>query len=219
MEKISDFDGLVVPMDRDNVDTDAIIPKQFLKSIYRTGFGPHLFDEWRWLDHGEPGMDLTRRLPNPAFVLNQPRYAGAGIMLGRRNFGCGSSREHAVWALQQYGIRCVIAPGYSDIFKNNALKNGLLVISLIDTQIDTLFSQVLGTPGYRLAVSLERQELLLPGGECWAFEMDPYRRQCLMDGVDDVQAVLNHSDAIRHYERAARMAQPWLFEADAGDAP
>lgn len=212
MEKFREHCGLVVPIDRDNVDTDAMIPKQFLKSIRRTGYGPHLFDEWRWLDHGEPGMDVTGRPPNPDFVLNQPRYQGASVMLGRRNFGCGSSREHAVWALQQYGIRCVLAPGYSDIFRNNALKNGLLVVQLPDAAMDALFASTLATPGYSLTVSLERQQVLQPDAPAVNFSIDAYRRRCLLDGVDDIDAVLAHGQAIEAFEIRARMAQPWLFE-------
>jgi 3-isopropylmalate/(R)-2-methylmalate dehydratase small subunit len=218
MKKFSDINGLVVPLDRDNVDTDAIIPKQFLKSIHRSGFGPHVFDEWRWLDHGEPGMDLTQRIPNPDFVLNQPRYDGATIMLGRRNFGCGSSREHAVWALQQFGIACIIAPGYSDIFRNNAMKNGLLVITLSDARIDALFSTVLRSPGFRLGVSLVRQEVTGSDGDRWDFDIDAHRKQSLLDGIDEVQAILNQGDAIRQYEQRARLAQPWLFETSHGHA-
>jgi len=204
--------GLVAPMDRENVDTDAIIPKQFLKSIKRTGFGPNLFDEWRYLDPGYPGQDPASRKPNPDFVLNQPRYQGASIMLGRRNFGCGSSREHAVWALQQYGIRCVLAPSYSDIFRNNALKNGLLVIALDGARIDLLFAQALATPGYALEVSLIAQTLTLPDGQRMDFDVDPYRRQCLLDGTDDLDAVLAHAEAIRRFEAAAQQAQPWLYQ-------
>ncbi|GAA4341077.1 3-isopropylmalate dehydratase small subunit [Pigmentiphaga soli] len=218
MEKFTEHCGLVVPLDRDNVDTDAMIPKQFLKSIRRTGYGPHLFDEWRWLDHGEPGMDVSGRKPNPDFVLNQPRYQGATIMIGRRNFGCGSSREHAVWALQQYGIRCVLAPSYSDIFRNNALKNGLLVVQLPEAEMDTLFDETLATPGYRLTVSLEAQTVTRPGGQSIAFEIDPYRRQCLLDGTDDIDAVLAHAEAIRNYETMARRAQPWLYSTQPGQA-
>jgi 3-isopropylmalate/(R)-2-methylmalate dehydratase small subunit len=215
MDKFTQHRGLVVPIDRDNVDTDAMIPKQFLKSIRRTGYGPHLFDEWRWLDHGEPGMDTTGRPPNPSFVLNQPRYQGSSIMLGRRNFGCGSSREHAVWALQQYGIRCVLAPGYSDIFRNNALKNGLLVVQLPDADIDALFAETLATPGYTLDVSLQDQVVTRPNGQSLRFEIDGYRRQCILQGTDDIDAVLAHREAIRHFEQRARSAQPWLYD----DAP
>ncbi len=211
METFSIHRGLVVPLDRDNVDTDAMIPKQFLKSIHRTGYGPHLFDEWRWLDRGEPGMDVRGRAANPDFVLNQPRYQGASILLGRRNFGCGSSREHAVWALQQYGIRCVLAPSYSDIFRNNALKNGLLVVALDDARIDLLFARTLATPGYALQVSLIAQTLTLPDGQVMDFGIDPHRRQCLLDGTDDLDAMLAHAEAIRRFEAAAQRAQPWLY--------
>ncbi|MES2186151.1 MAG: 3-isopropylmalate dehydratase small subunit [Pseudomonadota bacterium] len=218
MDKFIEHHGLVVPIDRDNVDTDAMIPKQFLKSIRRTGYGPHLFDEWRWLDHGEPGMDPTGRPPNPGFVLNQPRYQGASTMLGRRNFGCGSSREHAVWALQQYGIRCVLAPGYSDIFRNNALKNGLLVIQLPDAVMDALFAATLATPGYSLTVSLERQTVTRPDGSAIAFEIDGYRRQCILQGTDDIDAVLAHREAIKSFEHKARAAQPWLYDDPAAAA-
>jgi 3-isopropylmalate/(R)-2-methylmalate dehydratase small subunit len=218
MDKFIEHQGLVVPLDRDNVDTDAMIPKQFLKSIRRTGYGPHLFDEWRWLDHGEPGMDLAGRVPNPDFVLNQPRYQGASVMLGRRNFGCGSSREHAVWALQQYGIRCVLAPGYSDIFRNNALKNGLLVIQLDAARIDRLFVDALAQPGYALRISLEEEVVTTPEGEAIPFAIDGHRRQCLLQGTDDIDAVLAHGAAIRRFEDAARRAQPWLFGEPASPA-
>jgi 3-isopropylmalate/(R)-2-methylmalate dehydratase small subunit len=218
MEKFIEHQGLVVPLDRDNVDTDAMIPKQFLKSIRRTGYGPHLFDEWRWRDHGEPGMDVSGRVPNPDFVLNQPRYQGASVMLGRRNFGCGSSREHAVWALQQYGIRCVLAPGYSDIFRNNALKNGLLVIQLDAAQIDRLFADTLAQPGYALRIALDAETITTPDGRSIPFEIDGHRRQCLLQGTDDIDAVLAHGAAIRSFEDGAQRAQPWLFGEPASPA-
>ena len=211
MQTLTDITGLVVPLDRDNVDTDAIIPKQFLKSILRTGFGPHLFDEWRWQDYGEPGMDLSTRVPQPGFVLNQPRYQGASILLGRRNFGCGSSREHAAWALLQYGIQAVIAPDFADIFRNNALKNGLLTVVLRGEEVDHLFATVAAHPGYRLHIALDPQTVTAPDGQVFAFELDPFRKDCLLRGLDDISLVLAQSDKIHRYEASARLRQPWLF--------
>lgn len=212
MNKFETFTGLVAPLDRPNVDTDAIIPKQFLKSIRRSGFGPNLFDEWRYLDHGEPGMDNSKRQPNPDFVLNQPRYQGAQILLARENFGCGSSREHAVWALTDYGFRVVIAPSFADIFFNNSFKNGLLPIVLPAETVDRLFREVEATPGYALTVDLEAQTLTTPSGEQIPFEVDPFRKHCLLEGLDDIGLTLQHADEIRAYEARRREEAPWLFE-------
>jgi len=211
MNPVAKISGLVVPLDRDNVDTDAIIPKQFLKSISRTGFGPHLFDEWRWLDHGEPGMDLSTRRPNANFILNDPRYLGAKILLGRRNFGCGSSREHAVWALQQYGIEAVIAPDFADIFQNNAFKNGLIPIQLDEQVIESLFKKTFATNYYTLDVELESQLVKDFDGNEYPFELDAFRKDCLIRGVDEVDLVLLQADKIKAYEILARLNQPWLF--------
>ncbi len=202
--------GLVAPMDRENVDTDAIIPKQFLKSIRKTGFGQNLFDEWRYLDAGYPGQDPTTRKPNPDFVLNQPRYAGASILLARKNFGCGSSREHAPWALDQYGFRAIIAPSYADIFFNNSFKNGLLPIVLSESLVDSLFNEALAFPGYALTIDLERQVIVKPQGEELPFEVQAFRKYCLLNGFDDIGLTLRHADKIKTYE-AQRLAQkPWL---------
>ena len=211
MEKFVRKEGLVAPLDRANVDTDAIIPKQFLKSIQRTGFGPNLFDEWRYLDRGEPGMDSSRRPLNPDFVLNQPRYQGATVLLARENFGCGSSREHAPWALQQFGFQAVIAPGFADIFFNNSLKNGLLLIKLEPKIVDQLMRETLATEGYRLAVDLEQQTITTPSGEHFSFDIDPFRKQCILNGLDDIGLTLEHADEIRVFEDQHRRAQPWLF--------
>ena len=202
--------GLVAPMDRENVDTDAIIPKQFLKSIKRSGFGPNLFDAWRYLDPGEPGQDPGSRRPNPDFVLNQPRFQGASILLARKNFGCGSSREHAPWALQQYGFRALIAPSYADIFFNNCFKNGVLPIVLPDHQVAKLFDEVAAFVGYRLSVDLERQVVILPGGGEIGFEVEPFRKYCLLGGFDDVALTLRHADKIRAFEAERLLKQPWL---------
>ena len=202
--------GLVAPMDRENVDTDAIIPKQFLKSIRKTGFGPNLFDEWRYLDHGEPGQDPAGRKPNPDFVLNQPRYRGASVLLARRNFGCGSSREHAPWAIQQYGFRALIAPSYADIFFNNCFKNGLLPIVLPESEVARLFDEVAAFPGYQLTVDLERQVVVKPDGVELRFEVEPFRKQCLLNGWDDIGLTLRHADKIRSFEAARLARQPWL---------
>ena len=202
--------GLVAPMDRENVDTDAIIPKQFLKSIKKTGFGPNLFDEWRYLDAGYPGQDPASRKPNPDFVLNQPRYQGASILLARKNFCCGSSREHAPWALDQFGFRAIIAPSYADIFFNNSFKNGLLPIVLSETQVDQLFNAALAFPGYSLTIDLERQVVLTPEGEAIAFDVQAFRKYCLLNGFDDIGLTLRHADKIKAFE-ANRLAQkPWL---------
>jgi len=210
MQKFNLHTGLVAPMDRENVDTDAIIPKQFLKSIRKTGFGPNLFDEWRYLDHGEPGQDPTTRRPNPDFVLNQPRYAGASILLARKNFGCGSSREHAPWALDQYGFRAIIAPSFADIFFNNSFKNGLLPIVLPEATVDQLFNEALAFPGFTLTVDLERQVVVRPQGEEIPFEVQAFRKFCLQNGFDDIGLTLRQADKIRAFE-AQRLAQkPWL---------
>ncbi|MEI7515802.1 MAG: 3-isopropylmalate dehydratase small subunit [Betaproteobacteria bacterium] len=210
MQKFNLHKGLVAPMDRENVDTDAIIPKQFLKSIRKTGFGPNLFDEWRYLDHGEPGQDPATRKPNPNFVLNQPRYQGASILLARKNFGCGSSREHAPWALDQYGFRAIIAPSFADIFFNNSFKNGLLPIVLPEATVDQLFNEALAFPGFALTVDLERQVIVRPQGEEIPFEVQAFRKFCLQNGFDDIGLTLRQADKIRAFE-AQRLAQkPWL---------
>ncbi len=212
MEKFTVLDGIVAPLDRANVDTDAIIPKQFLKSIKRSGFGPNLFDAWRYKNVGVPGMDNARRALNPDFVLNQPRYKGATILLARKNFGCGSSREHAPWALADYGFRAVIAPSYADIFYNNCFKNGLLPIVLSELRIDQLFHDVNAFPGYRLTVDLARQVVATPdGGTEIAFDVDAHRKHCLLNGLDDIGLSLLHADKIRAFEARRRIEQPWLF--------
>ena len=206
--------GLAVPLDRANVDTDQIIPKQFLKSIRRSGFGPNLFDEWRYLDVGQPGQDCSTRPLNPAFVLNHPRYAGASILLARANFGCGSSREHAPWALVEYGIRAIIAPSFADIFFNNSFKNGLLPIALPDDEVDALFAQCEATEGYTLSIDLAAQRVTRPDGVQYGFEVDAFRKHCLLHGLDDIGLTLQQADAIRDFEARHRMAQPWLFGPD-----
>ncbi|MEJ2405762.1 MAG: 3-isopropylmalate dehydratase small subunit [Candidatus Thiodiazotropha sp.] len=211
MNKFETFTGKVCPLDRSNVDTDAIIPKQFLKSIKRSGFGPNLFDEWRYLDHGEPGMDNSRRPLNPDFVLNDPRYAGANILLARKNFGCGSSREHAPWALEDYGFRVIIAPSYADIFFNNSFKNGILPIVLDEDIVDELFRLAGGEQALALMVDLEGQSLTVPGGASWKFEVDPFRKHCLLNGLDDIGLTLQHVDEIKAYEAQRREVAPWLF--------
>ena len=211
MEKFDTFAGLVAPMDRANVDTDAIIPKQFLKSIKRSGFGQNLFDEWRYLDHGEPGMDAAKRQPNPDFVLNQPRYQGAQILLARANFGCGSSREHAPWALQDYGFRVIIAPSFADIFFNNCFKIGLLPVILDTPELDRLFDEVKLTEGYRLTVDLQRQTVTTPRNETFTFEVDTFRKHCLLNGLDEIGLTLQHADKIKQFEINRRNEQPWLF--------
>jgi 3-isopropylmalate/(R)-2-methylmalate dehydratase small subunit len=210
MQKFTKLQGLVAPMDRENVDTDAIIPKQFLKSIKRTGFGPNLFDEWRYLDHGEPGQDCSGRPLNPDFVLNQPQYAGAQILLGRENFGCGSSREHAVWALTDYGFRVVIAPSFADIFRNNSFKSGLLPIQLDAATVERLF-QVAAAEDFRLTVDLAAQTVTSSSGEVIPFEVDAFRKHCLLEGLDDIGLTLQHADDIRSYEELRRASAPWLF--------
>ena len=211
MDKFVRLEGLVAPLDRANVDTDAIIPKQFLKSIKRSGFGPNLFDEWRYLDVGQPEADCTNRPKNPDFLLNQPRYQGAQILLTRQNFGCGSSREHAPWALLDFGFKVIIAESYADIFFNNCFKNGILPIILPAEQLDALFSQVLATPGYKLVVDLENQKIFCPDGKSIAFDVDPFRKECLLNGWDDIGLTLRHADAIRAFETKRRAEQPWLF--------
>jgi 3-isopropylmalate/(R)-2-methylmalate dehydratase small subunit len=211
MEKFERREGLVVPLDRANVDTDAIIPKQFLKSIKRTGFGPNLFDAWRYLDRGEPDSENSRRPLNPDFVLNQPRYRGATVLLARENFGCGSSREHAPWALLQYGFTTVIAPSFADIFYNNSLKNGLLLIKLDASIVDRLFNETAATAGYRVAVDLESQTISTPAGESFKFDIDPFRKHCMLNGLDDIGLTLRHADEIKAFETKHRRVQPWLF--------
>ncbi|HKA38512.1 MAG TPA: 3-isopropylmalate dehydratase small subunit [Burkholderiales bacterium] len=211
MEKFIRQEGLVAPLDRANVDTDSVIPKQYLKSIKRTGYGPNLFDEWRYLDHGEPGMDHSKRPLNPDFVLNQPRYRGATVLLARENFGCGSSREHAPWALLQYGFQAVIAPSFADIFHNNSLKNGLLLIKLDEKTVDRLFKEVHAREGYRLAVDLEAQTLTTPGGESLKFDIDPFTKHCLLNGLDEIGLSLEQAGKIKAFEQQHRQRQPWLF--------
>jgi 3-isopropylmalate/(R)-2-methylmalate dehydratase small subunit len=202
--------GLVAPIDRANVDTDAIIPKQFLKSIKRSGFGPNLFDEWRYLDRGEPGENPALRKPNPDFVLNQPRYQGASVLLARKNFGCGSSREHAPWALDQFGFRALIAPSYADIFFNNCFKNGLLPIVLPEHEVARLFDEVAAFPGYALTIDLARQRVVKPDGVELTFEVQDFRKQCLLNGWDDIGLTLRHADKIRAFEAERLARKPWL---------
>jgi 3-isopropylmalate/(R)-2-methylmalate dehydratase small subunit len=211
MQPFTVHKGIVAPLDRANVDTDAIIPKQFLKSIHRSGFGVNLFDAWRYTDHGEPGMDQARRHPNPDFVLNAPRYKGASILLARRNFGCGSSREHAPWALADYGFRALIAPSFADIFFNNCFKNGVLPIVLSDANVDRLFADVAAFPGYELAIDLQRQTVSsADGGLSFQFDVDPFRKRCLLNGWDDIGLTLQHADQIRAFEAKHLAGQPWL---------
>lgn len=211
MKSFTVHQGIVAPMDRANVDTDMIIPKQFLKSIKRSGFGPNLFDELRYLDEGHPGQDCSTRPLNPDFPLNQARYHGASILLARKNFGCGSSREHAPWALDDFGFRAVIAPSFADIFFNNCFKNGLLPIVLEEEVVDRLFREMYATEGYQLTIDLEQQRVLMPGGESIAFEVDSFRRHCLLNGLDDIGLTLQDADAIRIFEEKARQERPWLF--------
>ena len=210
MQKFTVHKGLVAPIDRENVDTDAIIPKQFLKSIRKTGFGPNLFDEWRYLDKGEPGIPESQRKINPDFVLNQPRYKGVSILLARKNFGCGSSREHAPWALDQYGFRAVIAPSFADIFFNNCFKNGLLPIVLPEAAVARLFDEVHAFPGYQLTVDLNRQVVIKDQGDEMPFEVQPFRKYCLLNGLDDIGLTLRHADKIREYEAHRLATKPWL---------
>ena len=211
MQAFVSLNGLVAPLDRANVDTDAIIPKQFLKSIKRSGFGPNAFDEWRYLDHGEPGQDCSQRPLNPDFVLNQPRYAGASVLLARENFGCGSSREHAPWALEDYGFRVIIAPSFADIFYNNCFKNGLLPIVLDAEIVDDLFAETAATEGCMLQIDLAAQTVTTPSGAVFPFEVDAERRHRLLNGLDDIGITLQLTDAIRDYENARRQVTPWLF--------
>ena len=210
MQKFTIHQGLVAPMDRENVDTDAIIPKQFLKSIRKTGFGPNLFDEWRYLDAGFPGQDLATRKPNPDFVLNQARYAHASVLLARKNIGCGSSREHAPWALDQYGFRAIIAPSYADIFFNNSFKNGLLPIVLPEGQVAQLFDEVAAFPGYTLTIDLARQVIVKAQGEEIAFQVEAFRKYCLLNGLDDIGLTLRQSDKIKAFEAERLVRKPWL---------
>jgi len=211
MEKFITLNGVVAPLDRPNVDTDAIIPKQFLKSIKRSGFGPNLFDEWRYLDRGEPGVDCSNRPLNKDFVLNQARYQGASVLLARDNFGCGSSREHAPWALEDYGFRCVIAPSFADIFYNNCFKNGLLPIVLDADIVEQLFKETQTTKGYTLAIDLPSQTVTAPSGESFSFEVDDFRKHCLLNGLDDIGLTLQNVDDIKTFEASYKAASPWLF--------
>ncbi len=211
MEKFETFTAIVAPLDRPNVDTDAIIPKQFLKSIHRTGFGVNLFDEWRYLDVGEPGMDNSKRPINTEFVLNQPQYQGAKILLTRENFGCGSSREHAPWALSDYGFRVILAPSYADIFFNNSFKNGLLPIILDATQIQNLFDAVAHTEGYQLTIDLANQKIITPDQNSIDFEVDPFRKYCLLNGLDEIGLTLQQADKIKAYEEKRKVLEPWIF--------
>jgi len=211
MQAFTSLNGLVVPVDRANVDTDAIIPKQFLKSIKRTGYGPFLFDEWRYEDVGQPEMDCSNRPLRKDFVLNQPRYQGAQVLLARENFGCGSSREHAPWAILDYGISCVIAPSFADIFYNNCFKNGVLPIVLSDAEMDVLFSETLAQEGYCLAVDLHAQTVTSPEGHVFSFEVDDFRKHCLLNGLDDIALTLQHADVIRDYEEKRHKEAAWLF--------
>jgi len=211
MQPFITLDGLVAPLDRANVDTDAIIPKQFLKSIKRSGFGPNAFDEWRYLDHGEPGMDNSKRKLNPDFVLNQARYAGASVLLTRENFGCGSSREHAPWALLDFGFRAIIAPSFADIFFNNCFKNGILPIVLAADVVDELFNAVEAKPGYKLLIDLQAQTVNTPDGKSFGFEVDAFRKHCLLNGLDDIGLTLQQVDKINTFETRHRAEQPWLF--------
>ena len=210
MDAFTVYKGLVAPLDRENVDTDAIIPKQFLKSIKKTGFGQNLFDELRYLDHGEPGQDCSKRPLNSDFVLNQTRYQGAGVLLARKNFGCGSSREHAPWALSQFGFRAIIAPSFADIFFNNCFKNGLLPVVLTEQQVDHLFNETKAFPGYQLTIDLERQEVIAPYNRNYSFEVTPFRKYCLVNGLDDIGLTLRHADKIKAFEAERLLRMPWL---------
>lgn len=213
MKQFTQLTGIAAPMDRANVDTDLIIPKQFLKSIKRSGFGPNLFDELRYLDEGAPGQDCSQRPVNTEFPLNFPRYQGASVLLARKNFGCGSSREHAPWALDDYGFRCVIAPSFADIFYNNCFKNGLLPVILTEEQVDTLFNALYATEGYELTVDLEQQQVMTPAGESYSFEVDEFRRHCLLNGLDDIGLTLEESEGIKAFECEHQKRYPWLFGA------
>lgn len=211
MQAFTTHTGIVAPMDRPNVDTDAIIPKQYLKSVKRTGFGPNAFDDWRYLDPGEPGMDNSTRRKNPDFVLNQAPFDQASVLLARKNFGCGSSREHAVWALTDFGFRAVIAPSFADIFFNNSFKNGLLPIVLDEEIVDSIFQSVATEPGFELTIDLPSQQVITPSGQAYGFEIDSFRKHCLLEGLDDIGLTLQHADAIRAYEARRRQEAPWLF--------
>lgn len=211
MKKYTTEQGIVAPLDRSNVDTDLIIPKQFLKSIKRTGFGVNLFDELRYMDEGYLGQDNDKRPKNPDFVLNQPRYQGATILLARENFGCGSSREHAPWALEEYGFRTVIAPSFADIFYNNCFKNGMLPVVLTDSEVDELFNECFATDGYQLTVDLEQQKVISPSGKEYHFEVDAFRKHCLLNGLDDIGLTLQESDKITAFEQQAKNERPWVF--------
>jgi 3-isopropylmalate/(R)-2-methylmalate dehydratase small subunit len=213
MQKFTVVKGLVAPLDRANVDTDQIIPKQFLKSIKRSGFGPNLFDEWRYLDEGYPGQDNSKRPVNPDFVLNFPRYQGAQVLIARQNFGCGSSREHAPWALEEYGFRSVIASSFADIFFNNCFKNGVLPVILTAAQMDVLFAECEATEGYSITVDLEQKKVIRPNGEAFSFEVDDFRRHCLLNGLDDIGLTLQAADDIHAFEAKAKQARPWVFQA------
>ncbi len=213
MKAFTQHSGLVGPIDRANVDTDMIIPKQFLKSIKRSGFGPNLFDELRYMDEGQPGQDCTHRPVNPDFPLNLPRYSGASILLARKNFGCGSSREHAPWALEDYGFRAVIAPSYADIFYNNCFKNGLLPVILSEQQLDVLFAEMYADEGYQLTIDLVEQTVVCPSGESFAFEIDEFRKDCLVKGLDEIGLTLQSAQAIKDYEKTRAAQQPWVFGA------
>lgn len=215
MKNFTRFEGVVAPLDRANVDTDLIIPKQFLKSIKRTGFGVNLFDELRYLDEGQPGQDCSQRPLNPDFVLNQPRFKGAEVLLARRNFGCGSSREHAPWALEDFGFKVVIAPSFADIFYNNSFKNGILLITFPEEVVDRLFAEVNANEGYQLDVDLEHQRVITPSGEILEFEVDEFRKHCLLEGLDDIGLTLKDEDAIRTFEQKHKAARPWLFRQSA----
>ena len=211
MQAFTQLNGLVVPLDRANVDTDAIIPKQFLKSIKRSGFGPNAFDEWRYLEHGEPGMDNSKRKINPDFVLNQARYQSASVLLARENFGCGSSREHAPWALEDYGFRVIIAPSFADIFFNNCFKNGMLPIVLSADDVDALFEETEASEGYKLNIDLSEQSITSPSGKSYKFDVDAFRKHCLLNGLDDIGLTMQHQDAIKAFETKHKAVQPWLF--------
>lgn len=211
MQAFTQLNGLVVPLDRANVDTDAIIPKQFLKSIKRSGFGPNAFDEWRYLDHGEPGMDNSKRKINPDFVLNQARYQGGSVLLARENFGCGSSREHAPWALEDYGFRAIIAPSFADIFFNNCFKNGMLPIVLSADDVDALFKETEDAEGYKLSIDLTAQTITTPSGKSYKFDVDAFRKHCLLNGLDEIGLTMQHQDTIKAFESKHKVAQPWLF--------
>lgn len=213
MEKFTVHTGVVAPLDRSNVDTDAIIPKQYLKSIKRTGFGPTLFDDWRYMEPGEPGMDHSQREVNPDFVLNKPAYQQASVLIARENFGCGSSREHAVWALTDFGLRAVIAPSFADIFFNNSFKNGFLPIRLSDEQVDQIFKEIEANDGYELTIDLAAQTVTTPNGTSFSFEIDAFRKYCLLNGLDDIGLTLKHADDIRAYEAQRKQTAPWLFNS------